>query len=227
MAPPQRRRHNYLQRFPLLIPLISAVAAALMFLYVLLSLLAPSPNETNHIHRPRLHSSFDFQSEDNASGDDVFRVPITDAVVAARILNATLVVPKLDQRSFWKDSSNFSDIFDVDWFINYLSNDVKIIKELPGKVGKRSSPYSMRVPRKCSERCYINRILPVLQKKHAVQLSKYDYRLANRLDTEYQKLRCRVNYHALRFTNPILTMGKKLVRRMRMRSKHYIALHLR
>lgn len=61
----------------------------------------------------------------------------------------------------------------------------------------------------------------------AVQLNKFDYRLANRLDTEYQRLRCRVNYHALRFTNPILAMGEKLVHRMRMRSNHYIALHLR
>ncbi|XP_061356582.1 O-fucosyltransferase 6-like [Gastrolobium bilobum] len=155
------------------------------------------------------------------------RTGITDAVVAARILNATLVVPKLDQKSFWKDSSNFSEIFDVNWFISYLSKDVKIIRQLPRKGGKTLSPYNMRVPRKCNERCYIIRILPVLLKKHAVQLNKFDYRLANRLDTEYQKLRCRVNYHALRFTNPILAMGQQLVHRMRMRSKHYIALHLR
>ncbi|KAJ0076872.1 hypothetical protein Patl1_35657 [Pistacia atlantica] len=42
-----------------------------------------------------------------------------------------------------------------------------------------------------------------------------------------QKLRCRVNYHALRFTDSILEMGKLLVERTRMKSKHFIALHLR
>ncbi|KAK4429491.1 O-fucosyltransferase 16 [Sesamum alatum] len=155
------------------------------------------------------------------------RTGITDAVVAARILNATLVVPKLDQKSFWKDASNFSEIFDVDWFISYLEKDVKIIKELPRRRGQIWNPYTMRVPRKCNEQCYINRLIPVLGKKHAVQLTKFDYRLSNRLGTDLQKLRCRVNYHALKFTQPILEMGAKLVRRMRARSKHYIALHLR
>ncbi|XP_021285406.1 uncharacterized protein At1g04910 [Herrania umbratica] len=156
------------------------------------------------------------------------RTGITDAVVAARILNATLVVPKLDPKSFWKDASNFSEIFDVHWFISFLSKDVKIIKQLPKRGGKSWTPYTMRVPRKCSERCYQNRVLPVLLKRHnAVQLNKFDYRLANKLDTDLQKLRCRVNYHALKFTDPILELGKTLVRRMRMRSKHYIALHLR
>ncbi|KAG0451851.1 hypothetical protein HPP92_025997 [Vanilla planifolia] len=68
---------------------------------------------------------------------------ITDAVVAARILNATLVVPKLDQRSFWKDSSDFSEIFDVDWFISFLSKDVKIVKQLP-RIGKDiRGPYTI------------------------------------------------------------------------------------
>ncbi|XP_071732014.1 O-fucosyltransferase 6-like [Rutidosis leptorrhynchoides] len=155
------------------------------------------------------------------------RTGITDAVVAARILNATLVVPKLDKKSFWKDASTFSEIFDVDWFISYLSKDVKIIRELPHKGGKKWSPYSTRVPRKCNERCYHIRVLPLFSKRRAVHLSKFDYRLANNLETDFQKLRCRVNYHALKFTDPIIDMGKKLVNRMRKMSKHFIALHLR
>ncbi|ONK64282.1 uncharacterized protein A4U43_C07F24050 [Asparagus officinalis] len=156
------------------------------------------------------------------------RTGIVDAVVAARILNATLIVPKLDQKSFWKDASNFAEIFDVGWFISFLKKDVKILKELPRKGGKViRAPYNMRVPRKCTPRCYQTRVLPVLLKKHAVQLSKFDYRLANRLQTDLQKLRCRVNYHALRFTSQIRKMGEILVGRMRARSKHFIALHLR
>jgi hypothetical protein len=155
------------------------------------------------------------------------RTGIVDAVVAARILNATLVVPKLDQKSYWKDASDFSHIFDVDWFISFLSGDVRIIKQLPLKGGRTWSTSRMRVPRKCNERCYINRVLPVLLKRHAVQLNKFDYRLSNKLSDDLQKLRCRVNYHALKFTDPILTMGNELVRRMRLRSKHFIALHLR
>ncbi|WCJ44691.1 O-fucosyltransferase family protein [Euphorbia peplus] len=155
------------------------------------------------------------------------RTGITDAVVAARILNATLVVPNLDTKSFWKDASNFSQIFDVDWFISFLSNDVKIIKNLPTKGGKTWTYRNMRVPRKCSEKCYHNRVLPVLLKRHAIQLTKFDYRLANKLNTQLQKLRCRVNYHALKFTDPIREMGNTLVQRMKMKSKHFISLHLR
>ncbi|KAL9231894.1 hypothetical protein vseg_007057 [Gypsophila vaccaria] len=155
------------------------------------------------------------------------RTGITDAVVAAYILNATLIVPMLDQKSYWKDASDFDDIFDVDWFMSFLSNDIKILKELPLVGGKVITPVHTRVPRKCSPKYYLNRILPLLNKKHAVQLTKYDYRLSNKLDSDLQKLRCRVNYHALRFTDPILEMGRKLSERMRRRSKHYIALHLR
>ncbi|XP_057769142.1 O-fucosyltransferase 6 isoform X2 [Salvia miltiorrhiza] len=183
------------------------------------------------------------------------RTGIVDAVVSAYILNATLVVPKLDQKSFWKDASNFSEIFNVEWFIKYLARDVRIVPQLPETAGK---VITTRAPRKCNKKCYETRILPIYHRKRvcaclflhftsldcvnaecflvfglhqvqAVQLTKFDYRLSNRLDMDLQKLRCRVNYHALRFTAPILDMGVKLSQRMRMKMKtnHYVALHLR
>ncbi|KAJ6386158.1 hypothetical protein OIU77_029177 [Salix suchowensis] len=117
------------------------------------------------------------------------RTGITDGVVAAYILNATLVVPKLDQKSFWNDSSDFAEIFDVDWFISFLSKDVTIIKQLPAKGGKVLTPYRTRAPRKCTPICYLTKVLPVLNKKHVIQLGKFDYRLSNRLSPDLQKLR--------------------------------------
>jgi len=83
----------------------------------------------------------------------------------------------------------------------------------------------------CGFLCFRPRLVTthtvILFAPQAVQLTKFDYRLSNKLDTDLQKLRCRVNYHALRFTDPIVELGIKLVDRMRMRSKHFIALHLR
>ncbi|KAH7291101.1 hypothetical protein KP509_29G000500 [Ceratopteris richardii] len=156
------------------------------------------------------------------------RTGIIDAVVVARILNATLVVPQLDHKSFWKDNSNFSDIFDVEWFINTLSFDVKIVKELPTSFRiTEDRIYSTRVPRKCKPDYFKDRVLPLLQRKRAIRLTKFDYRLSNRLETDLQKLRCRVNYHALRFTPAIQAMGNTLVERLRRRSGRFIALHLR
>ncbi|KAK4788240.1 hypothetical protein SAY86_019559 [Trapa natans] len=155
------------------------------------------------------------------------RIGIIDAVVAAYVLNATLIIPKLDRNSFWKDSSNFEDIFDVDWFILYLWRDVEILMELPSNHGNVLTPYNMRVPRKCTPQCYQSLVLPMLNKKHAVRLTKYDFRLSNDLENDLQKLRCRVNYHALKFTDTISELGMALVDRMKSKSRHFIALHLR
>ncbi|KAK8621920.1 hypothetical protein V6N13_097548 [Hibiscus sabdariffa] len=157
------------------------------------------------------------------------RTGISDAVVVARILNATLVVPELDHNSYWKDDSDFVDIFDVNWFISYLAKDVTIVKRVPDKFMRsmEKPPYTMRVPRKSPPEYYLDQVLPILQRRSVLQLTKFDYRLANNIDDELQKLRCRTNYHALRFTKPIQELGQKLVSRMRAMAKHFIAVHLR
>lgn len=157
------------------------------------------------------------------------RTGITDAVVVARILNATLVVPELDHHSFWKDDSDFANIFDVDWFISYLAKDVPVVKRVPDKYMRslEKPPYTMRVPRKSEPQYYLNEVLPVLLRRHVVQLTKFDYRLAIELNEELQRLRCRVNYHAFRFTKPLQNLGDKLVMKMRKMANRYIAVHLR
>ena len=92
---------------------------------------------------------------------------ISDMVAVARILNATLIIPELDKKSFWHDRryvicrvylqppinlpetnklffdiSNFSDVFDEEHFINSLANDVKVEKKLPKELVK--APKSVR-----------------------------------------------------------------------------------
>ncbi|KAL2612686.1 hypothetical protein R1flu_024378 [Riccia fluitans] len=155
------------------------------------------------------------------------RTGITDSVVVARILNATLVVPVLDHKSYWHDPSNFSDIFDVEKFKSALTPDVTVIKELPLKIEKSVPVYPMRIPRKATPIYYENRVLPKLLSRQVIKLTKFDYRLSNRLEHDLQKLRCRVNYHALHFTSSIGQMGRILVERMRGLGGRYIALHLR
>lgn len=70
-------------------------------------------------------------------------------------------------------------------------------------------------------------ILPLYNKYKLIHFSRTDARLANNgLPVELQKLRCRVNYHALRFTPQIEALGNKLVKILQGRG-YFVALHLR
>lgn len=100
------------------------------------------------------------------------RTGITDAVVVARILNATLVVPSLDHNSYWKDESDFADIFDVNWFISSLVKDVKIVKRVPEKIMRsmEKPPYTMRVPRRSTTEDYMELVLPILFRRRCAAI---------------------------------------------------------
>ncbi|KAI3760781.1 hypothetical protein L1987_51180 [Smallanthus sonchifolius] len=159
-------------------------------------------------------------------GLNQMRAGICDMVAVARIINATLVVPELDKRSFWQDTSNFSDVFDEDYFITTLANDVNIIRKLPKEL--MTATRAVKHFRSWSGIDYYEQEIASLWDDYQViRAAKSDSRLANNnLPPDIQKLRCRACYEALRFSPHIEAMGKLLVDRMRSYGP-YIALHLR
>ncbi|KAK1589468.1 hypothetical protein Q3G72_034398 [Acer saccharum] len=159
-------------------------------------------------------------------GLNQMRTGISDMVAVAYIMNATLVIPQLDKRSFWQDSSTFSDIFDELHFITSLQGDLRIVRELPKEL--ESVPRARKHFTSWSGMGYYEEMTESLKDYQVIHVAKSDSRLANNgLPLDIQRLRCRTLYHALRFSPPIENLGKKLVERLRSRGGRYIALHLR
>ncbi|KAL7170716.1 hypothetical protein ACSBR2_035571 [Camellia fascicularis] len=159
-------------------------------------------------------------------GLNQMRTGISDMVAVARIMNATLVIPQLDKRSFWQDSSTFSDVFDELHFTTSLQEDVRIVKELPKEL--EHVPRARKHFTSWSGMSYYEELTHLWKDYQVVHVVKSDSRLANNdLPVDIQRLRCRALYYALRFSPSIDNLGKKLVEWLRSRGGRYIALHLR
>ncbi|XP_020528203.1 uncharacterized protein At1g04910 [Amborella trichopoda] len=153
------------------------------------------------------------------------RMGICDAVAVAKILNATLVIPHFEVNPVWRDSSTFGDIFDVDYFIHVLKDDINIVKELPGRFSWSTREYyatairSTRVktaPVQASANWYLENVLPILQSYGIAAVAPFSHRLAfDNLPKEIQRLRCKVNFEALAFVPHINALGQTLVKRLR------------
>ncbi|XP_016481431.1 O-fucosyltransferase 31 [Nicotiana tabacum] len=153
------------------------------------------------------------------------RMGICDAVAVAKILNATLVIPYLEVNPVWQDSSSFAEIFDVDHFINILSGDVSVVKELPSEYSWSTREYyatGIRATRiktasvHASATWYLENVLPVMQSYGIVAIAPFSHRLAfDNLPSYIQHLRCKVNFNALVFVPHVRTLGDTLVSRLR------------
>ncbi|KAK3139440.1 hypothetical protein QOZ80_5AG0383320 [Eleusine coracana subsp. coracana] len=147
------------------------------------------------------------------------RLSICDAVAVASMLNATLVIPTFHLNSVWRDRSKFGDIFDEDHFIATLREHVRVVKTLPEDVLLRfnyniSSIPNMRTKAYSSPNHYVQKVLPKLLELGVVRIAPFSNRLAQSVPSNIQALRCLVNYHALRFAEPIRTLAEVLVGRM-------------
>ncbi|KAI5353271.1 PREDICTED: At1g04910 [Prunus dulcis] len=164
------------------------------------------------------------------------RTSICNAVAVAGYLNATLVIPNFHYHSIWRDPSKFRDIYDEDYFISMLENDVRVVNKVPEYLMERfdhnlSNVYNFRIKAWSPILYYKDAVLPRLLEEKVIRISPFANRLSFDSPPAVQRLRCLANYEALRFSSPILTLGETLVARMKERSSNYggkyISVHLR
>ncbi|GLT68323.1 hypothetical protein SLA2020_405690 [Shorea laevis] len=150
------------------------------------------------------------------------RVAICNAVALASLLNATLVLPKFLYSNVWKDPSQFGDIYQEDYFINTLKEEVDIVKELPPHlmsidfeaIGSLITDSDMEKEAKPTD--YIRIVLPLLLRNGVVHFLGFGNRLGfDPLPSNLQRLRCKCNFHALKFAPKIQQFGSLLVKRIR------------
>ncbi|XP_010549414.1 PREDICTED: uncharacterized protein At1g04910 isoform X2 [Tarenaya hassleriana] len=149
------------------------------------------------------------------------RVAICNAVAVASLLNATLVLPRFLYSNVWKDPSQFGDIYQEDYFIDYLKDDVSIVKDLPQHLKSIDNRNLSMVTdsdlvKEAKPIDYIEHVLPLLRKYGMVHLFGYGNRLGfDPMPSDVQRLRCKCNFHALRFLPEIQRVGSLLVKRIR------------
>uniref|UniRef100_A0A7C9EHV2 O-fucosyltransferase family protein n=1 Tax=Opuntia streptacantha TaxID=393608 RepID=A0A7C9EHV2_OPUST len=111
-----------------------------------------------------------------------------------------------------------------------LAKDVNIVKTLPKnlkELRRQKAVPLFRVPNSASPYFYLHQVLPMLSKHSVVELvvsagGCLQANLPPDLE-EYQRLRCRVAFHALQFRNDVQELATKVLNRLRSLGRPYIA----
>ncbi|KAG6541228.1 hypothetical protein Mapa_017389 [Marchantia paleacea] len=177
---------------------------------------------TNHLPPPEPKDSSGYIMVSADGGLNQQRVAVCNAVAVARLMNATLVLPKFLFSSVWRDNSQFGDIYQEDYFVKYLKDDVRIVSELP--VELQSLDLSIMgslltnadVRKESMPRFYLETVMPVLLRNRVVHFYGFENSLSfDPIPPDIQRLRCRCNFHALKFVPRIQQTAGTLIRRMR------------
>ncbi|KAJ8771669.1 hypothetical protein K2173_026846 [Erythroxylum novogranatense] len=161
---------------------------------------------------------------------------ICDLVTISRLLNATLVIPEIQQslrsKGISQKFNSFSYLYDAEQFIASLKNDVIIVKSLPEnlKEARKRNEFPIFKPKSsASPNFYLKEVLPKLKKSTVIGLILNNGGCLQAIlpptMSEFQRLRCRVAFHALQFRKEIKMFGVEMVKRLRSFGRPFLVFH--
>lgn len=166
------------------------------------------------------------------NGPEYHLSQIADAVIVARNLGASLVIPDI-RGSQPGDKRNFEDIYDVDVFTKSMEGVVKVVKDLPSHVTTKKIA-AVKVPNRVTEDYIARHVEPIYRSKGNVRLATYFPSINMRKsgkkgDTD--SIACLAMYGSLELQPEIHDLVDSMVERLRTLSRksdgQFIAVDLR
>ncbi|KAG9459668.1 hypothetical protein H6P81_004176 [Aristolochia fimbriata] len=156
-------------------------------------------------------------------GLNQMRRDLCDGVGIARLLNATLVLPKFEVAAYWNESSGFADVFDVDYFVQQLKGFVEVTKELPPEIANKE-PFRVDCSKRKSQFDYVESVLPFLLEHRFIAITPAMSQRRDRYPLYAKAALCQACYNALRLTRSLESKSTELLNAI---PKPFLSLHLR
>ncbi|KAJ9179058.1 hypothetical protein P3X46_010882 [Hevea brasiliensis] len=156
-------------------------------------------------------------------GLNQMRRDFCDGVGIARLLNATLVLPKFEAAAYWNESSGFADVFDVDYFIQHINGFVKVVKELPPDIASKE-PFQVDCSKRKGQFDYIESVLPSLLEHRYISITPAMSQRRDRYPKYAKAALCQACYSALHLTRSLEKKASELLEAI---PKPFLSLHLR
>ncbi|RRT56491.1 hypothetical protein B296_00025939 [Ensete ventricosum] len=156
-------------------------------------------------------------------GLNQMRRDFCDGIGIARILNATLILPKFEVAAYWNESSGFADVFDVDYFIQQTQGFVEVVKELPEEITSRE-PFRVDCSKRKGRFDYVEGVFPALLEHRYISLTPAMSQRRDRYPLYAKAALCQGCFSALRLNKALEAKGSELFKAI---PKPFLTLHLR
>ncbi|XP_047045275.1 O-fucosyltransferase 13-like [Lolium rigidum] len=156
-------------------------------------------------------------------GLNQLRRDLCDGIAVARLLNATMVLPKFQVAAYWNESSGFADVFDVDYFIEQTRGYVEVVKEMPEEISLKE-PVNVDCRKRKGHFDYVETVLPALLEHRYISLTPAVSQRKDRYPSYAKASYCQGCYNALRLNKKVEAKAIELLEAI---PKPFLSLHLR